>query len=873
MAQLSGVKLFLIAGVAGVIGAISIVLFLSSVEEKYKRAAEPVPENTIRVIVPRQNMRAGDRLTKEALASRTIPEKYAPAHVLLASNVKDVVDRTLLTDIARGRPITQYAVTPTKAKRFSDTVELGKRARSIKVSKVESFDGLLRPGDSIDLMGTFQMQDLLESLGSASPNRGLAQTVSEQAVMPVLENVVVIEAARVDQNGRRYEVSRDKQSRDGIDMEFTLITLALTPTQIARVELAESSGDVFAVLRNIEDTSTAEFDLIETDVLLSRDLPPTENLVIGYDGKPVGRIVGDKIVDKAGNIIGKVVDGRAVDLEGKSLGSIVRDVDPDDPINRVAEVTDVVRDANGNIIGRLVAGKVVDRAGNVIGEVRNGVAVGINGETLGAIDRGVKLDADGNEVDLSGSSVKQDIVLGADGKPVGRVVGDNIIDANGKIVGKVVDGKGVGLDGKPLGRIVKGVDVDDPVMSIAEVADVVRDADGNIIGKIVEGKIVDRSGRIIGEVKGGRAMGLDGQSLGRIEKDVALDRDGNEVDLNKSVLSSRPARMETVVRDASGKLIGKVVDGRLVDSDGNVIGTVDESGVARDLSGAVVGEVEQVVVNAAGEIVGKKAEVVRDADGNVVGTIVGGKVVDKDGNVIGEVDENGDPRTIGGVKLGIVEKAQIVRDSDGNVIGTIVDGKVVDKDGNVIGKVDENGDPVTMDGVKLGTVEVAQIVRDADGSVIGTVVDGKVVDQDGNVIGQLDENGQPVTVGGVKLGTVQEAVVDENGKVLGGADSLGDSVAVVRDANGSVIGKLVDGKVVDSSGKVIGELRGGAVVSNSGEILASGVTIDTTDVISADQALSNFERTAPFERVRVIDFIAGGTGQEGIIPVRKVRLE
>ena len=53
------------------IGAVSVVIFLNSIEEKYRLAAEPEPVKMIRVIVPRQNMRA-DRILEENLAARQI---------------------------------------------------------------------------------------------------------------------------------------------------------------------------------------------------------------------------------------------------------------------------------------------------------------------------------------------------------------------------------------------------------------------------------------------------------------------------------------------------------------------------------------------------------------------------------------------------------------------------------------------------------------------------------------------------------------------------------------------------------------------------------------------------------------------------------
>ena len=70
MSKVSTLRLLPIALIAGIIGAVSVVIFLNSIEEKYRLAAEPEPVKMIRVIVPRQNMRAGDRILEKNLAAR-----------------------------------------------------------------------------------------------------------------------------------------------------------------------------------------------------------------------------------------------------------------------------------------------------------------------------------------------------------------------------------------------------------------------------------------------------------------------------------------------------------------------------------------------------------------------------------------------------------------------------------------------------------------------------------------------------------------------------------------------------------------------------------------------------------------------------------
>ena len=637
--------------------------------------------------------------------------------------------------------MTWKVVTGKSAKTFSEVVDLGRRAKSLKVNKINSFDGLLRPGDKIDLMGNFTLTDL--GLTDSDDDQG-----SEDIVMAVLENVEVLSAGREDRNGRRYELSKVKNSVDGFNMEFTIVTLNLTPKQVARVELAEKTGGLFAVLRHPKDTSVTEYEYLGSDILLTKDAP---------------------------------------------------------------ENVDLVLDENGN--------------------------------------------------------------------PIGRVVGDNIVDANGKIIGKVVDGKAVTFDGKPMGQIVKNVSPDDPILRVKETADIVRDADGNIIGRVVDGKIIDAQGRVVGEVDAsGRAIGKDGRVLGKVEKNVALDANGNPVNIAKSAAASATrTRMETVVRDASGKVIGRVVDGKVVDANGNVIGTVDKSGNAVGLDGRKLGKTESVMVNqngevvgseaqvvrdASGNVIGKVSEVVRDANGNVIGRVVDGKIIDADGNVVGTVDKDGNAVGLDGKVLGKTEK--VVIDADGKVVGT------VDKDGRATGLNGESlgvAETVLLDADGKVVGNVAEVVRDASGNVIGRVVNGQVLDADGNVIGTVDENGNAVGLNGEILGAVETVVTDENGQLVN------EAVEVVRDAKGNIIGRIVDGKVVDENGNVIGEVKDGKVVDASGKVIAEGVSISAENPVAVAAEMNAKAEAAVTREVKFIDYIPGGTAKDGIVPVVRVRLE
>lgn len=693
MKELSGARLLLIALVCGLLAAGLTMLYLNQVENKYRLANQPKQVKKVAVVVPKVNLNKGAVISAKTVASRKVPAEFLPSGAILSKDFKKVENRTVLMAVQKGRPLTWSAVTGKSIKTFSGNVEIGRRAKSIKVSKIDSFDGLLRPGDKIDLMGQFNQSDLGLATSAASD-------LSDDIIMPVLENVEVLAAGREDLNGRRYELTKQKNSADGFNMEFGIISLNLSPKQIARLELAESIGSVFAVLRHPKDTSLVDYDYLGAELLLEKPQDEPVDMVLDENGKPIGRVVGDNIVDADGNIVGKIVDGKAVGFDGKPIGQVVKNVDPDDPINRVAEVADVVRDANGNIIGRVVDGKVVDAEGNVVGS----------------------------------------------------------IDASG------------------------------------------------------------------------RAVAADGTVLGKVENNIALDEYGNEVKLTDSSASLSKTRRQQVVRDASGKVIGRVVNGQVVDADGKVIGKLDANGNPVSLTGKKLGTVAESLIDRSGNIVASETQVVRDANGNIIGRVVDGKVVDENGKVIGMVGPDGVP-------VGM----------DGKPLGTL-DTVMLGEDGSIKG-------------------EVAEVLKDKDGNIIGRVVNGKVIDADGNVVGVVDKDGSVISASGEVLGTVEKVVTDADGRLLE------PGVEVVRDANGNVIGKLVNGEVVDADGNVVGKLVNGKVVDANGVVVASGVSVDAEDAVALAAEIVKQQQQTITSSIKVIDFIAGGTAKDGVVPVQKIRLE
>jgi len=508
MKNLSGGKLLFVAITFGVIAAVLAVLFLKMKEDYYRNAYQPKVKAMVTVVVPNADMVRGDVLAKNTISALRIPSEYTPAGVLLASDWRKAENRMVISKLQRGKPITWSALEGEAVDTFSENIDLGKRAKTIKISKINSFDGLLRPGDHIDLYGKFQ-----------GPKIGLPASVDEKVgndvIFPLLENIVVLAAGKEDENGKKYEIFFDNTSADGFNMNFSMVAVQLSSRQAAKLELAQSNGDLVAVLRHPKDTSVSNVTQLTVSSLLEPDEPETVDLVLDANGKPVGRVIGDNIVDANGKIVGKMVDGKAVSFSGEVLGSVVSGVSEDDPMMRVAKVQDVIRDANGKIVGYVKDGQVVDQAGNVIGKVENGRAVSLTGETMGTVDKGVYLDKNGQEVDMSKSTapVVSEVVRDASGKVIGRVVNGQVIDSSGKVVGSIDEnGKPVGLDGESLGEIEKAfVGADGQVLN--EPVVLVKDSQGNVIGRLVNGKVIDSTGKTIGELRDGKIIDANGKVI------------------------------------------------------------------------------------------------------------------------------------------------------------------------------------------------------------------------------------------------------------------------------------------------------------------------------------------------------------------------
>ena len=417
-------RLLVIAIGLGILAAFLAMQYLKIREEALREAYQQSSDRMVRVIVAKRNLPAGSVLNKTNLAVRKIPAMYVHRHAVRPGKFQVVKGRRLLESLAKGRPLLWSHVTGDQRRDFSDVVVEGRRAITIPVDQLSSIENMIEPGNHVDLYVT-----LPANLAGGSGEGDM--------VFPLLQNVEVLATGRkLDPKVQAaMVVSYRQQTRN-----FNTLTINVKAEEAPLVFASSTAGRITASLRNRNDSNFIFRSVRPTEILalaqkLSQKVNTSTRVVRDKNGKIIGKVVNGRVVDEKGNVIGKVnTDGTVVNTNGEIIGSAS---------NEKVITEKVVRDKNGNVIGKIVDGKVVDENGNVIGKVnKDGSVVSNTGEDMGTVSEQI--------VD------KVEVVRDKDGKIIGRVVNGKVVDSSGKVIGKVnEDGTVVSNSGKSLGTVSK----------------------------------------------------------------------------------------------------------------------------------------------------------------------------------------------------------------------------------------------------------------------------------------------------------------------------------------------------------------------------------------------------------------------------------
>lgn len=226
----SVIKNIVMLAIALVLGGIGVYVannYITTKVNYYKEQSE-IKEVMAEVVVPKRPMLRGELMTSADLAVFKIPQKYVDPNAVTPSSYKVAMGQRLEFDVDQGKPLLWAHLNGGRAPTFSGKLEDGLRALTIPVDEINSFSGFLQPKDNVDLLLTYNGQEV----------------GGKDVTFPFMQNLHVLATG--------VKTVIDKSGKSGAT-RYSTITVQVTPQDAKRIVLARKLGDITAVLRHPDD--------------------------------------------------------------------------------------------------------------------------------------------------------------------------------------------------------------------------------------------------------------------------------------------------------------------------------------------------------------------------------------------------------------------------------------------------------------------------------------------------------------------------------------------------------------------------------------------------------------------------------------------
>lgn len=235
--------ILILAVVVGLVAAGGIYTFLDGLKKTYE-----VNGDFIKVVTARQRIPARTQVTSQMVELKEIPAKYVNERA--AVDINEVNGKIVKSDILPGEQVLRDKLAKDKedSDGLSFVVQPGKRAVTIAVNQVSGVAGMIKPGDRVDVFGTFDLQ----GQEKASVNSLLIQNV---------------DVLSVDQSTIQTSSSQDSKKSTATTGEHT-ITLQVTPEQAEPLILCSEKGTIRLGLRAATDQDAINLPSIRTNQLV-----------------------------------------------------------------------------------------------------------------------------------------------------------------------------------------------------------------------------------------------------------------------------------------------------------------------------------------------------------------------------------------------------------------------------------------------------------------------------------------------------------------------------------------------------------------------------------------------------------------------------
>ena len=222
---------YILLAVSVIAAILAFVLMNESINQR-KRQLE-LAAAKVKVLTPKRALLAGDLITNDDIAAKTIFESSATPQQIRTTDFKIIRGQRLASDVDRGDFLMWRDIDMPDLERgggLARRIRDKERAMSISVDAVNSVSGLVRPNDHVDILGTFRF-----------PGGGADPTL-DTVTMTVLQNVTVLAV------GQRLAGAADSR-RGG----YSSVTVAVSPQEAELLVFAQQKGEITLTLRRPQD--------------------------------------------------------------------------------------------------------------------------------------------------------------------------------------------------------------------------------------------------------------------------------------------------------------------------------------------------------------------------------------------------------------------------------------------------------------------------------------------------------------------------------------------------------------------------------------------------------------------------------------------
>lgn len=234
------------------------------------------------VIVTREDVAAGTAIEERAIQRISVPRKYRQPQTFPA--IEEVAGRVAVVPIPAGSQVSGGMLADAGAEALSFEVPRGRRAVAITVTDETGVGGLVRPGNFVDIVGTFEFG---RPVGYEQGRVRYADEKTE--IRTMMQNVFVVAVNRELRRERIQAETGAAPPQSQSQRTLRTVTVLVEPQRVQELILAQEIGDLTLSLRSGLDDTQVELPFLDPLGLLKVDIPVKPRARATQSFRDVGR--------------------------------------------------------------------------------------------------------------------------------------------------------------------------------------------------------------------------------------------------------------------------------------------------------------------------------------------------------------------------------------------------------------------------------------------------------------------------------------------------------------------------------------------------------------------------------------------------------